>query len=155
MVPTNFLPIWQRCFPNKASLKMGLGRIPKLSLFPLPPNHLLCFSLAVGPASLALARLQVDRALVAPLRLCHALSLFFFMCFMMLLPCIISLCLSFQSWSSSLSHVQRHYWLLKFVIFCCIELGLLALLVSLLFFHSILLDTTYLGLFYFSTFGLF
>ena len=45
----------------------GLGKIPKLGIFPPPPNNTLCSSSIVGLASLALAGLQVDKASVAPL----------------------------------------------------------------------------------------
>ena len=53
MVPT---------FPNRASSKRGLSRIPKLRLFPSSPNHTLYSSSVVGPTSLALVGLQVNRA---------------------------------------------------------------------------------------------
>jgi len=42
------------------------AKIPKLGFFPPPPNNTLCSSSTMGLASLALARLQVDKASAAP-----------------------------------------------------------------------------------------
>ena len=59
MVPTYFLSIFGKdVFQARHIPKSGLGGIPNLGLFPLPPpNHTLYILSAVGPASSALAGL--------------------------------------------------------------------------------------------------
>ena len=62
-------------FPDRASPKRALSKIPKLRFCPPSPNHTLCSSLAVSPTSLALVGLQVDRASATSLLVLRLLPL--------------------------------------------------------------------------------
>ena len=120
MVPINFLPIFISMLSQQNISQKGSWQDTKTRSSPLPPpppspNHTLCFSSAVGPAFLALARLQVDRVLAAPLPILWLLPLHAF-----LLPLILS-CFSFtcflRLWLCffSSSFVSCHYGFVLFL----------------------------------------
>ena len=104
MVPTNFLPILVSMLSQQSISQKGSCQDIKTRSFPPSTKLHPCSSLAMGPASLALAWLQVDRAPTTPLLILWLLPLHVF-----LLPLILS-CFFFMRFLSLWLYMVSPYF---------------------------------------------